>query len=235
MANYREVFPKKHTLLLVVHAETMEQTLRNVNIAHELGADGVFLINMHGSPQDLRKYYLKVRSDFPEFWVGLNFLRVSNEAAMRMAGELQPNGLWLDDAGYDEESSDTVAGIRQLKEWQKYFKAENTLIFGGIAFKYQKKVHDPARAAQKAAALLDVVTTSGPGTGKAADVHKIKAMKSAIGISPLGIASGITPDNVSEYKEHIDAFLVFTGVAVKGSDCELDPQLVKKLRHELSE
>lgn len=60
---------------------------------------------------------------------------------------------------------------------------------------------------------MDVVTTSGPGTGKAAAVEKIRTMKEALGDFPLAIASGITPENVSDYLPYADCFLVATGIS----------------------
>ena len=42
------------------------------------------------------------------------------------------------------------------------------LYFGGVAFKYQRPVDDLAEATTKASRFIDVVTTSGAGTGHAA-------------------------------------------------------------------
>lgn len=45
MSRFREVFPRGHVVLPVVHVASLKQTLRNVAIAMEAQADGVFLIN----------------------------------------------------------------------------------------------------------------------------------------------------------------------------------------------
>jgi predicted TIM-barrel enzyme len=52
-------------------------------------------------------------------------------------------------------------------------------------------------------------------------------MKKALGDCPLAIASGITPENVADYLEVADCFLVATGI--NASWTELDPLLVRKL------
>ena len=52
-------------------------------------------------------------------------------------------------------------------------------------------------------------------------------MKQALGEFPLGIASGITPENVSEYLDIADCFLVATGIST--SFTELDPVRVRAL------
>jgi len=74
---------------------------------------------------------------------------------------------------------------------------------------------------------MDVVTTSGPGTGEAASVSKIRAMKAALGDFPLAIASGITPENVGPYLGVADCFLVATGISADFSD--FDPLRIRAL------
>jgi predicted TIM-barrel enzyme len=75
---------------------------------------------------------------------------------------------------------------------------------------------------------MDVVTTSGDGTGIAADIKKVSDMKSYIKDTPLGIASGITIENVDQYLPYVDAFLVATGISKTFT--ELDADKVKSLR-----
>jgi predicted TIM-barrel enzyme len=74
---------------------------------------------------------------------------------------------------------------------------------------------------------MDVVTTSGPGTGQAAHVEKIRTMKAALGDFPLAIASGITPENVKDYLPFSDCYLVATGIS--DSFEELNPDRVRAL------
>jgi len=90
----------------------------------------------------------------------------------------------------------------------------------GVAFKYQRPVEDLASAARIAMRYMDVVTTSGPGTGIAAEREKIVAMREATGDFPLAIASGITPDNVGDYLEVADCFLVATGISRSFSEID---------------
>jgi hypothetical protein len=47
MNRFRRVFHHRHVVLPVIHVSDLEQALRNTHLAHEEGADGVFLIN-HG-------------------------------------------------------------------------------------------------------------------------------------------------------------------------------------------
>jgi predicted TIM-barrel enzyme len=88
-------------------------------------------------------------------------------------------------------------------------------------------VRDLAKAARRAAPWIDVVTTSGPGTGKAAAPAKVRAMKEALGEHPLALASGVTPENVTDYLPWVDGFLVATGISYTFED--LDPARVRDL------
>ncbi|MEM7343973.1 MAG: BtpA/SgcQ family protein [Chloroflexota bacterium] len=224
MSPYRKIFRNRHTLLPVIHVESEEQALRNAEIACQQGCDGVFLIN-HGFGYDkLLEIHDVVTQAFPDWWVGVNCLDLPPH---QIFGKLSQHvaGVWVDNAGIDEQTveqrqAETIEVARRASGW-------NGLYFGGVAFKYQRAVTDVGQAARLAARYVDVVTTSGAGTGKAAEYQKIVAMKKALGDTPLAIASGITPDNVETYLDVADCFLVATGIS--DSWTELNPKLVKRL------
>lgn len=223
MSTFRERFQGRHTFLAVIHVERAGQALRNVKIAKENGADGVFLINHSIVSVELLQIYHEVKRSFLGYWIGLNCLDFGRGAIEVIPCEV--SGLWTDDAGVcegDEPTKDAEIFARRRKEvvW-------NGLYFGGVAFKYQKQIADVGKAASLAVPLMDVITTSGSGTGQAADVEKIRTMKEAIGDYPLAIASGITPENVHEYMPYADCFIVATGIS--NSHTELNPNRVQQL------
>lgn len=212
MDRFREVFKNRHVVLPVIHVEGPKQAISNTAVAKRTGADGVFLINHKISCRKLLDIYRYILSKFPDFWVGLNILGLDAFSAFDRIFKkgLWVNGLWTDDARIFEREDDQYEAerIKQLfliKRWKG-------LYFGGVAFKYKRHVDDLERAARIAARYMDVVTTSGSATGKPADVEKIRRMRKAIPGKPLAIASGITPDNVSDYLE-ADCFLVATGIS----------------------
>lgn len=221
---YREVFPGRHTVLPVVHVDSLDQALGNTQIAREAGADGVFLINHGMTDEALLDIHKEVADAHPGWWVGVNCLGLSPEQVFAAVSP-KVGGVWVDDAEIEERRedqpyADRVSAVRGAA-------ALGCLYFGGIAFKYQRHVEDLEAACRVATRYMDVVTTSGPGTGHAADVEKIRRMKAALSGTPLAIASGITPDNVADYLPHADSFLVATGIS--RSFTELDPALVRSL------
>jgi hypothetical protein len=204
------VFPKGHIVLPVIHAASEEQAQRNAEIAHRAGAPGVFLINHVVGSVELLNIHDTVSRHFPDWWIGVNCLdlfpadvvkRVSN----RVAGIWADNAMIMETAQEQPEATEILTTIRKTG-WPG-------LYFGGVAFKYQRHVDDVRAAARVAQGYMDVVTTSGPGTGHAAHVEKIRAMKAALSDFPLAIASGITPENVNDYLPVSDCYLVASGIS----------------------
>lgn len=224
MIRFRQVFANQQVILPVIHTESLEQVRRNATIARDAGSDGVFLINHGMTDEALLAIHDAVVDDHPGWWIGVNCLGLS-PVQVFAAVSADVGGVWVDNAGIDEAREDQpyaerVAAIRQSR-------ALDCIYFGGVAFKYQRRIDDLEAACRVAARYMDVITTSGPGTGHAADVEKIRRMKHALTGTPLAIASGITPENVADYLPWADAFLVATGIS--RSFTELDPMRVRAL------
>jgi predicted TIM-barrel enzyme len=221
---FQNVFQGPHVVLPVIHVLSSDQAVRNAEIAYAAGADGIFLINHGVKYSALLDTYRAVVSKFPQWWIGINCLDLHPSDIFTHISS-QVSGVWTDNALIYEnmipqpQAEDVLLAI-QAGHW-------HGLYFGGVAFKYQHPVEDVALAASIAMRYMDVVTTSGPGTGLAAHIDKIYAMKAAIGKFPLAIASGITPENIIDYLPCADCFLVATGISRNFE--ELDPVRVKML------
>lgn len=233
MAGFKETFSHPHAVLPVVHVQDTEHAIRNAGIAREAGADGVFLISMEGMPWwELANVKDQVKGEFGNWWVGVNYLGEPIHEIFKIV-DSRADGVWTDNAMINEKANaqliaDKVADIREAAIKRGQFSG---LYFGGVAFKYIKPEvarEDLGVAAEIASRYMDVVTTTGTGTGSAPDVEKIQIMKAAIGDHPLGIASGISPENVHQFREIADAFLVATSLLTPHTD-EFDPARVKAL------
>ena len=228
MSRYSEHFKGK-SFLPVIHLRSFDQAMRNAEIAFECGADGIFLINHRFGPEKLMEIYDQVRKELPGAWIGLNLLGASILHVFNYGVE-SANGIWIDDACITTEDDDPLRKpslfLRHKKNWKG-------LYFGGVAFKHTRSYsNDPkvcAELADKAKPFMDVVTTSGHGTGFRAPVEKIKAMKEVLSDFPLGIASGITPENSSSYLQYVDSFLVSTGISTNPDSDELHPGATRQL------
>jgi len=174
------------------------------------------LINHHFSWKELVPIVKEMKAQFPDLWIGVNFLGLSSAAMFKVIKEndLDVQGVWSDNAEILEtlpaDQQVAAAKIKEVKEATGF----TGLYFGGTSFKYQREVTDVKTAAAIAAQYMDVVTTSGPGTGKSADIEKVKLMKEGCQDHPLAIASGVTPENVDGFLPYIEFCLVATGISV---------------------
>jgi len=192
----------------------------------ENGADGVFLINHDIDSGSLLGIYhaVRLRGDSPWF-IGLNILDLETDEALRQVPD-DASALWADDGGLSEVGDPASDAVRFLRIRQQRLRWDG-LYFGSVAFKYRAKVENPAELARLATDYMDVVVTSGKGTGLAPDVTKIAAMRLAMNDAPLAIASGITAANIADFLPLADCFMVATGIG--RSHTELDADRVREL------
>ena len=220
-------------ILPVIHVINQDQTASNIYKLIEAGISGCFLINHDFDMDRFLPIIRSIRARFPNFWIGLNFLAVTGHDAFPVLAtlakqECRIDAYWADDARIDERKehqteANEIQNIRQRTGW-------NGLYFGGTAFKKQREVHpaDYGNAARIAGGFMDVVTTSGIATGNAPEISKISAFRSALPETPIALASGITPENATDY-EMVDCFLVATGINIADDFYNIDPAKLRSL------
>lgn len=233
----RAGFGSKHAVVLpVIHVLSADQAISNIEIARKCGCPGVFLINHDFGVEPFLPMIRKARENFPDYWIGINFLAVTGKDAFPILADLENTGCridayWADDARIDErlpvnaqKEASTILAVKKDVGW-------NGMYFGGTAFKKQREVAeaDYAQSATIACNYMDVVTTSGVATGHAADTRKIKTFRKSCGEKPIALASGITPENVVEYANLIDCLMVATGINVENDFYNIDPPKLNRL------
>lgn len=223
-------------VLPVVHVLDSTQAIANVGCAIAAGAAGVFLINHDFPLQQFLPIIRDVRTRYQSVWLGVNFLAVTGDNAFPVLGQLghdgcQVDAYWADDARIDEHAPAHTQTEAQAIDAARRNSGWDGLYFGGTCFKAQRPVAPEhyAAAAQRAGAFMDVVTTSGIATGKAPDLSKIKTFRSAIGDTPLALASGITPENAGLFARDVDCFMVATGINRPGDFYNIDTARLERL------
>lgn len=223
-------------VLPVIHVLDNAQAERNVAIALEEGAPGVFLINHDFPYPEFLPIIRHVRRLWPALWLGVNFLAVTGRDAFPVLGQLAAegcpvDGYWGDDARIDEfnpphqqKEAGEIAAIRASSGW-------NGLYLGGTCFKKQRQVKPEHYAASASIAthFMEAVCTSGIATGHAADEGKIATFRAAIGDHTLALASGITPENAATYMRDVDCFMVATGINQPGDFYTIAPERLRAL------
>jgi predicted TIM-barrel enzyme len=205
----------------VIHTVSYEQAVRNMAVAEAAGAHGVFLINMEVRPADL----VAIVERLPAFdlAVGVNLLGLGNRAAAHVAEDIGAVAYWTDSADPSQHR-----GTGDI-EW-----------FGGTAHKGNRYVPtaDLPLTFTEAATRMQVPTITGPGTGQEADVERVRLARRGLpGAHPaqrahrLGLASGLTPDNVTRYLPYVTDYLAATGIS--SSFHGLDPVLTGRLADQI--
>lgn len=210
----------------VIHYHDDEQSMRNAQIIVEAGGKAVMLIQMEGNDPEMVACAKRVKEAHPDLLVGINCLSASPSFALGMSIDQGFDMTWTDrqvtHSSLDEENADAAHIASLLKT------SPSHLFFAGVAFKHQPFEPRADIAAKRAIAKRMIPTTSGIATGVSADTSFIEVLRSALpGNAPLGIASGVTPENVSSYAPFVSHILVSTGIS--SSFYELDPARLKLL------
>lgn len=226
---WHDRFPS-HAVFAVVHVSSQRQALRNLAIVRAAKAAGAFLIQ-HGAPSvDLAD----VRSKFGDsLWIGANHL--CRDTAASLSSLEAFDGIWADNGNATSFTRLMVDYLVRID------LPTDRFYFGGVAFKYQQPVPDAqlSRVVQRASRYIDVVTTSGDGTGSAPAVDKISKISFSMegdlhadGTAPLAIASGVSIDNVDDFMPYADTFLVASSVSREFDELDLNKlgQLVDRVR-----
>lgn len=192
----------------VIHPVSVLEALRSVEVAVSAGADGIFLIDQGMSGDEVLALAADVVRLHPSLPVGINLLSSSPLAIMPRLTGRGVRMIWSDNAWTGERTASLFRSTREAAGWQGAH-------FGGVAFKYHTPLFssDYPEAIRRVRSFVDVVTTSGTGTGVAPSASKTQEFRSLLGVGhPLAVASGITPINVTKFVDHVDAFLVASGI-----------------------
>lgn len=207
-------FPGLSKVFLAVIHLTPDDKLNedNINAAASGRADGLLLIDQHPSSswENIMTGVNYAAEQWPKLWRGVNYLGGSpHEVYDRM--NVNVKGIWADNGMINEnvpahmQPPEVMFLKEKLSNWDGVY-------FGGVAFKTQRKPNSYVDSAIAAVGNMDVITTSGPGTGLAPDLEKITDMKDAVGYAPLAIASGMNIENIHWFLPLADCFIIGTGI-----------------------
>jgi hypothetical protein len=181
---------------------------------------------MHGDDRALDPIGAAIRRQCPALRIGVNYLTLPASQALSRAQFHDFDATWTDRQEFSDgrpspEACDVLVG-----------RNPDHLFFAAVAFKGQPDDPDPPASARLAARCGLIPTTSGPATGRAPDVAKMRAIRETMrDDDPLAIASGITPENVGEFAPFVTHILVATGIS--SSFYEFDGDKLARLTKEV--
>ena len=212
-----QIFGKKKIFLPVVHVVTMDQVKKNIEILSRLDIQGCWIINHSCSDDIFSMAYNFIKTDYPKLWVGINYLSGNplDPINFCLKYSIYPNGFWFDNIGVLDDNIKVAEYITKIIKSNNF---DNVLIFGSICFKYQIQPKNVSLTTQNAMNFVDIITTSGKGTGQeheVADINKFNLMKSICdGHNYLAVASGISESNILNIIESVDIFMVNSSIAL---------------------
>ena len=155
--------------------------------------------------------------------VGVNVLPNDYWQAFNIALQARCKFIQLDHATGDFNYCDSV-DPEEFRRTRKCYR--EIAVFGGIHPKYYE-LFEPTcsltECAKKAAALADGVVVTGQVTGNAATLDDIRVAREALGVHPLIVGSGLTPQNVREQLAIADGAIV--GTAFKDGGVRPDSRI----------
>lgn len=192
----------------VIHHKDEQLSFYNAEMCAKENVYGIFLISMDGDNFGLSALAKRIKNTFPHLKVGVNHLGYSALESIYENLNYSLDMTWSD--------CPIVTGAvisEEAKSIAKELEGSEHLFFNSVAFKYQRVEKNIPQAVLNSQSLQFIPTTSGEATGKAADLSKLILMKEHLKEYPLGIASGLTPENVHEYTPFIEYGLVATGIS----------------------
>lgn len=230
----------------------ISEALRETLILSEGGVDAVMIENMHDRPYlnrntgpEIVAAMTAVATEMKQAFqipLGIQVLAGANKEALAVA--LAAGFDFIRAEGFvfghlaDEGWMNSNAG--ELLRYRKQIGAEHIKVFIDIKKKHSShfitndiSISETAKAAEFF--LSDGVIITGSATGEKASVDEVKTVKNAVKI-PVIIGSGIDSDNIQEYWQFADAFIVGSSLKKEGSwENEVDKNRVIKLMQKVNQ
>lgn len=227
---------KEKTILPVLSCYSFEQFIKNIELMYELYVNnyigGIWITSSNSDVKIITQTLKWCLDKFPSLWIGVNLVGESIIKVLEFIFENNPNGLWIDKSYINDKTYQNIPEIII----DQFNKANwNGLYFGGTFFKYVSQEGDFNKILENSIKYMDIVTTSGDGTGIEIEKNKIieinKVCSSKIKIA---IASGITENNIYELSKYSDIFIV--GTSLYDGNFNIIPNkvisLYKKMKNE---
>ncbi len=217
-----EIYKKQGLTTLMI------ENMHDIPYTKSIGPEIITLMSIIG--REIKKLGL---------YCGIQILAAANKEAIATAKASGMDFIRAEGFVYahvaDEGYIESCAG--DLLRYRKSIGAEEVLIFTDIKKKHSSHAItsdvDIAETAHTAEFFLsDGVIVTGVSTGTEADSEEVKQVRKAVHI-PVLIGSGITTENLNNYYDHADIFIVGSYIKKNGYwKNELDEERISKLMKE---
>lgn len=230
----------------------IENALCEAMILNDEGVDAIMIENMHDRPYLNRKAGPEIVASMTavarelrksiQIPLGIQILAGANKEALAVALAAQLNFIRAEGFVFghlaDEGWMSSDAG--EILRYRNQIGAENIQIFTDIKKKHSShaisndiSIAETAKAAEFF--LSDGVIVTGKSTGEKASLEEVKMVKNSVNI-PVIIGSGIDTNNIHEFWEIADAFIVGSSFKKDGNwENEVQREKVKLFMQKINQ
>jgi uncharacterized protein len=262
-AKLAKISKKKVQLWVVVHVRAhktlgadgkvdeprlIADAIANSDAVVQGGGDMIILINSRTEMPLYERVIAEVRKKHPTFPLGISALAYGPEnltEGFRLAKQFDAQMVWCETVPNerieyeDDDGSYKPAGVIPLElalTTQRTMKPD-AIHTAGVHMKYTRPLDGKTfeQAMKDALGTVDGINITGPETGVLADVDRVKTARTVAGQFPIGLASGVSTENISSVIEFIDYAIVGTSLKVPGDPLHTSAEKVQELRKKMDE
>lgn len=210
----------------------ISEAMRNIEACQQGGADAVILINEWCTYSELEQTIREVRKEFPKLKMGVNFLGDDEEpygyrGSFQLAQEFDLDIVWTDFAGVDEINEKPLVNLHDIER----ARCSRAFYCSGVHMKYST-LKNPnksvVQSAIQAVGWVDGVILTGEKTGVAVNTDRVKSVFAELHRYPLGVASGVSSENVQFILPYMDFFIVSS--SLQGENHRIVAEKVRELK-----
>lgn len=231
----------------VDEAKLFADALANADAVVQGGGDMIVLINSRTEMPLYERVIAAVREKYPEFPLGISALDYGPRnltEGFRLAQKFKAQMVWCEtvpDERMEFEEDDgryTPAEVIPLElalTTQRTLRPE-AIHAAGVHMKYTRPLDGKTFEEAMSAALgkVDAINITGPKTAVLADIERVRTARRIAGSYPLGLASGVSVENIAEVVELIDYAIVGTSLKMEQDPLRTDVAKVRALREKMT-
>ncbi|MFZ3229337.1 MAG: BtpA/SgcQ family protein [Pseudobdellovibrio sp.] len=208
----------------------IKECLLDAENAYSNGADAVIFEGHDYKKMDI--FFTELREKFPHEVMGVNFLGPDEnlytaKETFELAQKHKLQIAWTDFSGLDLINKAKEISLHYIED----LKPKGVFYISGIHMKYSNLIDKDKpieKSALQAMGWVDGIVITGSKTGVAIDPEKAIRVRQVIGDYPMGIASGVSSENVKSIISVIDYVVVNSSIA--DGNHRLIPEKLKELR-----
>ena len=229
-------------------AKLITGALTDADAVVQGGGDVIVLINSRAEMPVYERVIAAVRERYPDFPLAISALDYGPKnltEGFRLAKKFNAQIVWCEVAPdepfeYEDDDGKYLKGTTTERNFalktQKEFKAD-AMHVAGVHMKYTRPLNKLSlpQAVEASLGSLDGINITGPKTGIRADVTRIEVAHKAARGYPLGLASGVSVENIEAVLPFIDYAIVGTSLKEEDDKLRTSREKVWQLRSLINE